>query len=67
MTFETVFIATLLGAHLTIEFELLKAFGLHAVGYVLGTALFSFRHGCGLFSDAVVVAKVLQRCGEGIK
>ena len=47
MAFESVFVTTLLGAHLTIELELLKAFGLHAVRYVFGTALLGFRHGCG--------------------
>ena len=47
MAFESVFVTTLLGAHLTIELELLKAFGLHAVRYVFGTALFGFWHGVG--------------------
>lgn len=45
MAFESVLVTTLLGAHLAVEFELLKAFGFHAVGNVLGGSFFGFRHG----------------------
>ena len=47
MTFEPIFITTLFGAHLTVKLEFLKAFGLHAVRYVFGAALFGFWHDGG--------------------
>ena len=37
--------ATLLGAHLAVEFELLKALRLHAIGDVLGRTLLGLGHG----------------------
>ena len=46
MTFEPVLIPALLGTHLAVELELLKALGLHLVGKVLGAAPFGLRHGC---------------------
>jgi hypothetical protein len=45
MAFESVFVTTLFRTHLAVEFEFLKAFGLHAVGNVFDTALFGFWHG----------------------
>ena len=51
MTFETVFVATLLVAHLTVEFQLLKALGFHAVGNVFGGSLFGFWHGGNLLQN----------------
>ena len=44
MALEAVGVPTLFLAELAIEFELLQAFGFHAIGQVLDGPLFSFWH-----------------------
>ena len=57
MTFEPVFVATLLVAHLAVEFQFLKALGFHAVGNVFGGSLFGFWHG-----GNILLKKMLGGC-----
>jgi hypothetical protein len=45
VTFEAIFISTLLVAHLTEELELLKSLGLHSLVQVFYRALFCLWHG----------------------